>query len=387
MRPRAERGVTISQEPSAARRRLKVVRLIPVLDFGGVETTFLLEAESVDRTSFDFSICTFWNDGRMAAQIRETGTRVTTLDIDPSIRNPAATAALARFLRRERPDILHASIGEANFHAALVGRLCGVPVTIIEEQGLPSRTLVGRAVHALLYRRVDAVIGVSQASCAYLTDQEWAPKSRVHLLYNAAAHRFFYTPLAPRPARDTFEFLAVGRLVEVKNHARLLRAFRLVADRLDRVRLRIVGEGPLRPELEALVAELDLGAQVTLAGFSADVLGLLDEGDAFVLPSLSEGFGIAAVEAMARGLPPIVSDTGALGEVTAGLGDQWTVPATDIAGWADAMIRMATLPPAEMTQLRSTARHVAERFSQSRHIKALQSLYLGLYRGAVRHSA
>lgn len=358
---------------------LKVLRLIPVLDFGGVETTFLLEAEQVDRERFDFTVCTFWKAGRMADRIRQTGTRVVSLQTDPSIRNPGATVALARLLRRERPDILHASIGEANFHAALAGKACGVPVTIIEEQGLPDRAFLGRAVHAGLYRRADATVGVSRASCAYMVDREWAPKERVHLLYNAAHQSFFDTPLPTKQDRQTFEFLTVGRLVEVKNHELLLRAFRIVSNQLPHARLTIVGEGPLDERLRATVQELQLDEVVSLPGFRSDVLAAIDGSDAFLLPSLSEGFGIAAVEAMARGVPPIVSDTGALREVTQGMGEEWTIPANDQQGWANAMIWLASLPPQQFAALRSAARKAAEPFSQVRHVGALQTLYSDLY--------
>jgi glycosyltransferase involved in cell wall biosynthesis len=361
--------------PRSATRRVKVTRLIPVLDFGGVETTFALEADRIDRDRFDFQVCTFWKPGAAADRIRAAGIDVTSLEVDPSIRNPAATRALYRYLRRQRPDILHASIGEANFHAALVGRVGGARRVVMEEQGLPSRQLAGRLVHAGLYRMVDAVVGVSKASCDYLVDREWAPPGRVHLIYNAVADRFLHAPPGPRVADERFRFLTVGRLVEVKNQALLVRAFAGIATDLPQAELTIIGDGPLKGELQALVRQLGLEGRVHLPGFDNNVVALLDSADCFALPSISEGFGIAAVEAMARHLPVIVSDAGALPEVAQRVGTQWIVPALDLEGWTAAMRQMATLDPMLRADLRRTARSIAESFSEQRHVQALEGLY------------
>jgi len=358
--------------------RAKVVRLIPVLDFGGVETTFVLEAEGIDRSRFDLRVCTFWKAGNAAQRIRDLGIPVDVLDVDPAIRNPRASIALARYLRREKPDVLHASIGEANFHAALVGRLCGVPVTLMEEQGLPSRGLFARLVHAGLYRLVDGVVGVSQASCDYLVQREWAPRICVKLLYNAAAAHFFTPVVARQAASNGFHFLTVGRLVDVKNHLRLIEAFRLVANQVENARLTIIGDGPLAGRLRDKVDELDLGGRVSLPGYQAGIKEAVEAADCFVLPSLSEGFGIAAVEAMARGVPVIVSDAGALPEITADMGREWIVPAADVRGWGEAMVRMARLEPAAHSSLRIRAREIAERFSAQAHVTALENYYVAL---------
>jgi glycosyltransferase involved in cell wall biosynthesis len=139
--------------------------------------------------------------------------------------------------------------------------------------------------------------------------------------------------------------------------------------------LSIVGDGHLMGELRELVRQLGLEGRVHLPGFSDNVLGLLDSADCFVLPSLSEGFGIAVVEAMARHLPVIVSDAGALPEVASRIGHEWIVPARDGAGWAAALHRMATLDLPERDDLKRTARAIAETFSERRHVAAVEQLY------------
>lgn len=364
--------------PAATRpntRRPKIVRLIPVLDFGGVETTFALEAERIDRDRFDFRVCTFWKAGAAAQRIRELGIRVDVLGVDPSIRNRMATRELIAYLRKTTPDVVHASIGEANFHAALARFPAGRPITIMEEQGLPSRKLTSRLAHAALYRVVDAIVGVSTITCDYLIQKEWAPRSRVHLIYNAVADRFLSTPLPAKSPRRQFRFLTVGRLVDVKNHAMLIRAFADVASQLPSAELTIIGDGELMDTLRSLVIECGVESQVHLPGFHSGIVQALDECDCFLLPSLSEGFGIAAVEALARGLPVIASDAGALPEVVGPLGPDWIVSATDRPAWARRLREDAEMNHATLSKTSQHARAIASLYSEQRHVQAIEKLY------------
>jgi glycosyltransferase involved in cell wall biosynthesis len=355
--------------------RLKLIKLIPVLDFGGVETVFETQNQLIDRDRFDLRVCTFWKAGAAAERIASTGTPIDVLGVDPSIRNPKATLALARYLRKTKPDILQASISEANFHTALVAKPCGVPIVMIEEHGLPDRPLPYRLVHTALYRMVDAIVGVSNVTCRYVVDREYAPASRVHLLYNAIAPEFF-APVAPRVrSGGEFRFVTVGRLHPMKNQERLIRAFAAVAQARPEARLQVVGAGPLERALARLVEQLGLQGRVELTGYRADVRNLVENADCFAFPSLAEAFGLAAVEAMARRVPVIASSWGALPEVVGELGHRWIVDPLDIDGWSRAMIEMISLSAAQREALESKAREIAMRFSLERHSAELHRLY------------
>jgi len=356
-------------------RRPRIVRLIPVLDFGGVESIFVLQSKLIDRTSFDFRVCTFWKKGAAARDVEAAGIEVDELGVDPSIRNPGAARRLISYLRRTKPDVVHASIGEANFHAALVSKLCGVPATIIEEQGLPTRKRLGRLVHAGLYRRVDAVVGVSGTSCAYLTEREWAPRAKVHKIYNCARSEFFTARPEQAAGERPFTALLVGRLVEVKNHERLLRALPAVVERHPTFRLQIAGEGPLREKMLELIAQLGLTNNVEMLGFRSDILSLLQGADVFLLPSLSEGCSLALAEAMAAGTPVIGADVGGIPEVMREVGERWLIPSTDIQAWSRALLAMVDLSEDERRALGQTAAEVAKRFSPETNIAAIQQLY------------
>ncbi len=107
---------------------------------------------------------------------------------------------------------------------------------------------------------------------------------------------------------DAFVFGAIGRLVPVKGHIHLLRAFAEIKDEHPGALLAIIGEGRARPELEAAIAELGLKERALLLGAKDDALQYVRAFDAFVMPSLSEGLPLALLEGMSGHLPVIGSD-------------------------------------------------------------------------------
>jgi glycosyltransferase involved in cell wall biosynthesis len=360
-------------------RKLSVVRLLPVMDFGGAESRVVLQSAMIDRDRFDFRVCTFWKAGEAARRIREQGIPVDVLDVDPSVRNPRATLALVRYLRRVRPDILHASISEGIFHGAIGGALARVPCRIVEEVGIPSRSPLGQRMFGAAYHLAHAVVAVAQATADIILD-EGAPPDRLHLIYNCAAPEFFGEPRHRRePSDRPLRILAVGRLVEVKNHANLLRAFRKAVDEAPGMTLRIAGEGPLRDAMQKQIARLDLGDHVELLGFRDDVQDLLYDSDVFVLPSWTEGCSISLVESMATGICVVGSTADGIREVMGELGEEWLIPPDDVDGWADAFGRLNSMTPQARVELGERAQQIAyDRFSPTVYNRNVTSLYLQL---------
>lgn len=111
---------------------------------------------------------------------------------------------------------------------------------------------------------------------------------------------------APPKVKGVFRFLACGRLVEAKGYPHLIKAFAGVAGRLD-AELHILGDGPMRQELESLASELGLASKIKFLGFKKNPFLHMKEADAFVLSSMWEGFGNVIVEAMTVGLPVVAT--------------------------------------------------------------------------------
>jgi glycosyltransferase involved in cell wall biosynthesis len=358
-------------------RKIKVVRLLPVLNFGGVESRVSLQAKLMDRDKFELRVCTFWGAGEAARRIEEQGIGVDVLGVDPRVRNPVATLRLWRYLIEQRPDVLHASIAEAMFHGALAGWLAAVPRVIIEETGQPGRGALGNLAYGWIGSLVDKVVGVSQATCDYLIERDRMPADRVQLIYNCGHPRFFERPPKPSKREGALRVFTAGRLVAVKNQQMLLEVMaRLIHDEGLAVHLSIAGDGPLRSALEARRDELKLGGHVSFLGFREDVEALLERCDVFVVPSHSEGCSIALLEAMAMGVVPLGSTASGVREVMGELGEELMAASDDHERWAELLRRASQWGDQDLCRLGERAREIAHRrFSPRRYIDDLELLY------------
>ncbi len=192
-------------------------------------------------------------------------------------------------------------------------------------------------------QRAERVLTVSEHSGERLSVLYGVPRDRIRIVPPAFDGQAWQAALAraPRPI-DGPLVLSVARLYPRKNLASLVRAARLVRDREPRVRFRIVGDGPERRRLEALVRSLDLEQTVHIVG-QLDYDSLVSSYascDVFCLPSRQEGFGLVFLEAMAAGKPVVACrDTAAQELVTDGLNGLLVDPADDGA-LADALLRL-----------------------------------------------
>jgi len=165
------------------------------------------------------------------------------------------------------------------------------------------------------------------------------------------------------------------RLVPIKGVSNLVRAFSLLHSEFPQARLEIAGEGPEGNRIAELVAALELHDCVTLLGWTSDFASVLANWDVFVLPSLEEGFGIAAVEAMAAGLPVVASAVGGLLEVVEDGKTGWLVPAGDPMQLAE-RLRMLLLDP-EKRERMGIQGHARARacFSEQRMVAEITEIY------------
>ena len=255
---------------------------------------------------------------------------------------------LVRYLRRTRPRVLLSAMEHANLVGLWSRRLSGVPVRAVASvhaafppQFLESQRGWGRLVLWLAwraYRQADAVVAVSRGVADDLLHKVGLPADRVHVIHNPIV----FPALAARAAEPLDDpwfaagqppvVLGVGRLEAQKDFGTLIRAVaRLVRDRP--VRLRLLGEGPQRPALEALVRECGLDAVVQLPGFVENPFAHMRRARVVVLSSVFEGFGNVLVEAMACGTPVVSSDCPS--------GPSEILDGGRFGGWC----RRATLPP------------------------------------------
>jgi glycosyltransferase involved in cell wall biosynthesis len=195
----------------------------------------------------------------------------------------------------------------------------------------------------LVWRRADVVtaISIEHQRLAHRT----MPELPIPIIHNGVDVDTFRPAESPRSRRTPeVNFLCVGRLIERKGQHHLLHAFACLRARCTQpLRLTLVGTGDAEASLRRLATELGVANVVTFVGFVSrgDMPAVYHDADAFVLPSQNEGMSIALLEAMASGLPVIVTDTGGTAELVHEGVNGIIVPWADPAALADAMERLA----------------------------------------------
>jgi len=227
--------------------------------------------------------------------------------------DPLAFTRLTARLVRLRPTILHTHLVHADAYGLLAGTAAGVPVRFSTKHGFnefreaPYFGLADRAVASLAHVH----IAISRGLARYLEDVEGFDGESFEIVH------YGIDPNAePRPyGGGEPRLLCVGRLIPIKGHLVLLRAFAEAKKTLPGLQLDLAGRGPLEPALKAYVQELGIGDSVRFLGHLSPIQDAIERAAVVVVPSMGEGFGMVALEAMERARPVIAASVGGLGEL------------------------------------------------------------------------
>jgi glycosyltransferase involved in cell wall biosynthesis len=229
---------------------------------------------------------------------------------------PRCALGLRRIIKRKRPRLVRSQL----FLSSLVARAAtpkAVPLvfSVHSPLGLDAyaKNRAALPLEKFTYRERHHLIGVSQDTLDDF-DRHVGIKGPVHLLHNAVDDDYFIRSVERTGAGRPIKMVAIGNLKEAKNYPAMLDA--LIGLPSGQVSLDIFGDGPLRPALQAIIDQH--GLPVRLMGKRSDIAQQLSDYDLFCLTSHYEGFGIAAAEAMAAGLPMLLSDLRVLREVSQG---------------------------------------------------------------------
>jgi glycosyltransferase involved in cell wall biosynthesis len=291
--------------------------------------------------------------------------------------------ALWRWLDRNPVDLAYVSMLKHDaFIAVGAGRRRGFPVVLRPEGAGATGDLAwqswgrfGGRIGARC-RQADAVVAISPAIRAELLGAGYDP-ARIRDLANGVP--IPAEPWALRPGRELHAAF-VGRLAPEKGLDTLIRAWAAVRALRPGARLTLVGEGPCRPDLEALAASLGLSGAVAMPGASSDPGAILRDAGLFVLPSREEGMSIALLEAMALGIPIVASDIpGNRGLVEDGVHGR-LFPADDDAALARIILDCRDHPEAAAERGSAARLRVVEHYS----IAAMARAHLALFERVLR---
>ena len=331
--------------------------------------------------------------GLPTTKLRELGRRINPAD------DLRAFAGLLRLVFREAPDVVHTHTAKAG----TLGRLAAGLFNITRSRRrrcLVVHTFHGHVVTGYFGPVTNVAIRLAERTLARITDRvvTISPAQRDDLVDRfrvSAASRTVMIPLgldlAPlarldATAPDMRGQLGVpgrapvvgyvGRFVPIKDLATLVGAFARVAQRVPDAVLLMAGDGPVRAELEPLVATLNLGRQVRFLGWIEDLDKLYATIDICALSSLNEGTPVAVIEAMAAARAVVATRVGGVADVVEHERTGLLVPPRDPEALAGAIARLAA-DPAERCRMGMAGRQaVVARFTHERLVDDIDRLYV-----------
>jgi glycosyltransferase involved in cell wall biosynthesis len=307
--------------------------------------------------------------------------------VDPA-RLLATLTSLSAYLRRESIDVVHTHCSVPGAIGRVAAWLAGVPVIIHTVHGFhfhersswPVRT-AAVAVERFCGALTDTLLTQNRTDLEQANRYGIGPRERRRRIGNGIdVGRFRPVLRPPRPGPTML--ISVARLEAVKNHDLLFDALRRLIDQGEDVRLRLVGEGPLRPACEARCHALGIADRVEFLGYRDDVPALLADSDIAVLTSIKEGIPRAVLEAMAMGLPVVATNVVGTREAVRHEDTGFLVELGDVAGLAAAIARLAH-DPALRARLGARGRAVAvAEFDEGPIVETLREIYAARLRAS-----
>ncbi len=326
-------------------------------------------ARHLDPSRYRVHAWFLYGDGPLVSELRAAGAEVRVVAWRGGLRNPAGAWRFWQALRREKDrfSIIHEHLLSRSLRLLIRGATSAKLVSHLhviwhEEKGT----------HYRLIKKFNfgahCVIGTSRAAA------ETVRGARLRVVYPGISVH----PLGKSEARDPSRPRVIGtagRLDPVKGISFLLRAFSFLVPEFPDVRLEIAGEGPLREKLESEAASLDIQSRVMFLGWRKDMPAVFRRWDIYVQPSLMEAFGLAALEAMACGLPVVGTAAGGLPELIVDGETGLLVPPRDSGALAQAIRRLLQNPTEACAMGAAGRARAVKYFSVERMVAEVQKIY------------
>jgi len=337
--------------------KTRVVHVVYRFDMGGLENVIVQLINRLPADRFEHVVLSLTTVGDFAQRIEPPGVRLIALDKPPG-HAFKLYPRIWRLLRELRPQVLH-TCNIAPLEIVPVAALAGVPHRVHVEHGWDAADPDGRNPRYRFLRRLYApfvtrFVSVSADLDRYLQTAIGVADRRRRLVGNGVDTQVFRPDAGGPPADCPFTpgehwiVGTVGRMMTVKNQPLLARAFvRLLRERPEwraRARLVMVGDGPLKAEVERVLTEAGLHDLAWLPGARSDVAAQLRSFDVFVLPSQAEGTSCTLQEAMSSARAVVATAVGGTPDLISPERDGLLVPSDDEAALATALQRLADDP-------------------------------------------
>jgi glycosyltransferase involved in cell wall biosynthesis len=365
---------------------IKIGFVLHVMNVAGAE---VLVAETIRRLGARIEPVIFCIDevGELGHRMREEGVNVVAFHRRPGL-DVGIAWRMAAEIRARTLDVVHAHQYTPFFYGSIAASLSRAqPRVIFTEHGRhfpdvvsPRRWIVNRV---LFDRLADDVNAVCEFSARALRDKDGFVRRTIEVIPNGVDLRR-YAAVDRTTSRVALGLdaerryvAAIARFHPVKDHRTLLNGFAEVSRARPDVDLLLVGDGPLRPDLERLCGELSIADRVHFMGIRDDVASILRASDVFALTSVSEAASITLLEAMASELPVVVTAVGGNPEIVRDGTDGLLVPRRSSAGVTRALLRILGDAAMAAAMGRAGAERVRAKFTLDNTIGRYYKLYAG----------
>jgi glycosyltransferase involved in cell wall biosynthesis len=378
-------------------RPVRILEVINDATIGGGQQHVLSLVEGLDKTIFDVSVACREN-GPLVDDLRSRGIVVYPIDMRKGVIHPPLFQ-LSRLLRRNQIEIMHAHGGVAGFWGRLSAAWAGTPTRVYTLHGIhflhysnPVKRALFVALERFLARSTDRIICVAESDCRaglkrklFSTDQSVVIRNGINLgppedSGDVRQRRAVLGFPADAPIIGT-----VGRLHRQKGQWILIEATREIMRVIPNVNVLLVGNGPLRKQLEKQSKSLGLDSAVHFVGARSDAIDIIPIFDVFVLPSLWEGLPYSLLEALALGRPVVASAVDGIPEVVVHGESGLLVSPGDSRELAEAVIKLLTDKAYADTLGRKGREVVLEGYRLDRMVRETSELYLTLLSTHIRN--
>jgi len=362
---------------SRGHERPRILQLLATGGNGGAQESYTGLLLRLDRSRYDVRALSL-SAGSAVQRLRGLGVAVDVIE-EPD--DEVAVRELARWLRREEIDLVHAHMYRAEVVGTRAAIAAGTPVIMATVHSSRVRSPEDVALLAGLTGHMDRLI-VPSESIAAKVRAEGRRGARFAVIPNGVDLARFAGPASPSTLRRDFGIPAdapllgvIARLEPEKGHRHLLDAMPAIMRAAPDARLVIVGEGSQADALRAHARRLRIAGAVVFTGRRDDVSALTADLTIAVLPSLREAQGISILEAMARRVPVVASAVGGIPEVITDGVDGLLVPPAQPAALAGAVVRL--LRDAGLRRRIGEAGHatVRDRFSIDAQVRRIEAVY------------
>lgn len=365
------------------RRRKKVLHLITSLELGGAQSGLLLGLPRFENDEYEHILCSITDRMNMAEEFENVGVKTMSLQLHNKT-DFMVVWRLRKLLKEVKPDVLHTYLLHGNLLGRVVGSLTGLPVIISSERTIGQARRWGRILTRLTNPLAQAVEVNSSAGKLSVIKDLGVPESKVRIIrsgfdLNSITCQNVETNIRNELGlnEDTRVILMAGRLRPVKGIDYGIRAFTKLVEDVPNAHLIIAGDGEERENLEGLARSLSVHEKSTFLGVRSDLPGLLRESDAFLLPSLNEGFPRVAVEALAIGCPVVATNVGGTPEIVIDGQTGILVESKNSGQMADGLSNL--LNDRALTRgLVESGKKLAGEFAIERYVDSLNGLYTDL---------